>query len=268
MTTENLRGAVVAIPPGLNPDTFDEAHGKSSVSPLMWQLSAEAYGEEYPAEVEPWGMTTWWVLGRFVSELKVGPGHRLVDLACGRGGPGLWVARATGASLTGVDWSPVGVAGAEARAPQFVPAGRVDFRVGDLAATGLPDGYAEAAMCADAIFFAPDRVAAFAEVARVLKPGGRFVFTCDEDQSTERATAVPDWTPLIEAGGLAVERKEDVPGFAEDAQRMYDLWIENLDALRAEVGEEEARSLEDEALRVGPTLKNQRGLIITARKPR
>jgi ubiquinone/menaquinone biosynthesis C-methylase UbiE len=147
-----------------------------------------------------------------------------------------------------------------------VPEGRANFRVGDLASTGLPEGYAEAAMCADAIFFAADRIAVFTEVARILKPGGRFVFTADEDNS-DRAMAVPDWTPLAEAGGLSVERKEEVPRFAEQLQRMYDLWLENLDALRAEVGDEEADALYDEAVRVGPTLNNRRPLIITVRKP-
>jgi ubiquinone/menaquinone biosynthesis C-methylase UbiE len=267
MPAETLRGAVVALPAEFNAATFDQAHGKAGTSPLMWRLSAQAYGENYPAEVQPWGMTTWWVLGRFVSELKVGPGHRLVDLACGRGGPGLWLARATGADLTGVDWSAIGVAAAQERASEFVPDGRADFRVGELAATGLPDGYADAAMCADAIFFAADRVAAFTEVARILKPAGRFVFTCDEDDSPDRAMAVPDWTPLAEAGGLEVERKEEVPHFAEQLQRMYDLWLENLEALRAEVGDDEAQELYNEAMRVGPTLKNRRPLVITARKP-
>lgn len=67
-----------------------------------------------------------------VSGLRVGAGQRLLDLACGRGGVGLWLARATGAQLTGVDWSPVVVREATARAPEFVPAQRASFAVGDL----------------------------------------------------------------------------------------------------------------------------------------
>jgi hypothetical protein len=47
---------------------------------------------------------------------------------------------------------------------------------------------------------------------------------------------------------------------------MYDLWLENLDALRAEVGEDQAQELYNEAVRVGPTLKHRRPLVITARK--
>ena len=174
MTDGQLRGAVVPARPGVTPEEFDRAHGTTAKSELIWRLAREAYGADYPDEVQSWGMTTWWTLGRFVSGLRAGPGHHLLDLACGRGGFGLWLARATGARLTGVDWSPVAVREATARAPQFGPTGRASFAVGDLAATGLESGSVHAAVCADAIFFGTDRIAVFAEMTRVLRPGARF----------------------------------------------------------------------------------------------
>jgi len=140
MDDDSLPGAFSGPPPRpISPATFDQAHGATAHSELIWRLAAQAYGEDYPAEVQPWGMTTLWVLGRCVSGLRVGPGHQLVDLACGRGGPGLWLARATGADLIGIDWSPVGVEAASARASHFVQADRARFMVGDLAASGLPE---------------------------------------------------------------------------------------------------------------------------------
>jgi ubiquinone/menaquinone biosynthesis C-methylase UbiE len=267
--TDELVGARVEWPDGHGPSAegYDLVHETFERATIAGQLAAEAYGADHPAEVQPFGMTTWWVLGRYVSELRVGPGMQLVDLACGRGGPGLWVARATGAGLIGVDWSPKAVELAQRRAADFVPDGRAAFQVGDLAATGLPDASADAVMCADAIFFATDRVEAFAEVARILRPGGRFVFTCDEDDRGQRPSAVPDWTPLVEAGGLSVLRKEEVPRFAEQLQRMYDLWLEHLDEIRAEMGDEVAAEYEDEAKTVGPTLAGRMPLIITAVRP-
>jgi len=261
-----IRGSRVERPPDLNPAAFDLAHGGIAKHDLLWRLAAEAYGRDYPAELEAWGMTTWWTLGRYVSELMVGPGQTFVDLACGRGGPGLWVARATGADLVGVDWSPIGIAEAESRASGFVPEGRARFQVGDLEATGLATASLAGAMCADAIFFAADRVAAFGEVARVLEQGARFVFTCDESDD-ERPSSVPDWQPIVEAGGLAVERKEEIPRFAEQLGRMYALWLANEEALRAVLGDEELEQLLDEAKAVGPTLSSRRAFIFTARKP-
>jgi len=247
--------------------TFDQEHSVTAPSELVRRLAAQAYGEDYPAEVEPWGMTTWWVLGRCVSALRVGPGQLLVDLACGRGGPGLWLARATGAGLIGVDWSPVGVEAATARAPAFVPPGNARFLVGDLAASGLPDQRADAVVCLHAIFFAADRVAALREVRRLLRPDGRYVFTAPEVRMPTQPSHVSDWTPLLEAAGLQLESKEKVPRFAEQLGRMYELWLEQLDAIRAEVGEAAADRLETEARTIGPMLTSLEPLLIVARPP-
>jgi hypothetical protein len=38
----------------------------SATSDLLWRLAAAAYGEDYPSEIQPWGGTTWWVLGRAI----------------------------------------------------------------------------------------------------------------------------------------------------------------------------------------------------------
>src|SRR2546428_13275150 len=118
-------GALRGPPPRpISAATFNQAHGATAHSELVWRLAAQAYGEDYPSEVQPWGMTTFWVLGRCVSGLRVGPGHLLVDLACGRGGPGLWLARATGADFICIDCLTVAVETASARARPFVPADR------------------------------------------------------------------------------------------------------------------------------------------------
>jgi SAM-dependent methyltransferase len=59
----------------------------------------------------------------------------------------------------------------------------VEFRIGDLGATGLDPGSAAAALCVDAIQFAPQQDAAYRELRRVLAPGGRAVLTCWEPAS-------------------------------------------------------------------------------------
>lgn len=261
------RGAVVPPRP-ITPEDFDRAHGQAAKSELLWRVSSDAYGADCPTELQAFGMTTWWTLGRFVSGVRLRPGQLLLDLACGRGGVGLWLARATNAKLVGVDWSPAGVQEAGARAAAFVPAGRATFQVGDLAATGLPADSVDAAVCADAVFFATDRIAVFAEMARVLRPGGRFVFTADESDDPDRAGAVPTWAPIIERGGLAVVAGEEIPQWAAQLQAMYDAWVANIDALRAEVGDESADDLLDEARSVGPTLARRTGVLYTAEKPR
>jgi hypothetical protein len=76
---------------------------------------------------------------------------------------------------------------------------------------------------------------------------------------------VTDWQPLLAAADLQIERKDEVPHYAERLQRMYDLWLENLGSLEAEVGVETAAKLEQEARTVGPTLQQRRQFLIVAR---
>jgi ubiquinone/menaquinone biosynthesis C-methylase UbiE len=268
MSESPIRGATVPARDDITAESFDRAHGETAKNALLWRLSREAYGADYPDEVEPWGMTTWWTLGQFVAGLRVGPGQHLVDLACGRAGVGLWLARATRAQLTGVDWSSAAVTAATARAPQFIPAERASFVVGDLAATGLEAGSADGVVCADAVFFATDRVAVFAEVARVLRPGGRFVFTADESDDPDRQAAVPDWGPIIRAGGLDVVYRAEIPHWREDLQRMYDGWLTNIDALREDLDEESVNDLIGEATTVGPTLARRTGVLYATERTR
>jgi SAM-dependent methyltransferase len=251
----------------LTPADFDLDHGVSANSELLWRLAAEAYGEDFPSEVQPWGFTTWWVLGRAICGVKVGPGQTLVDLGCGRGKPGLWLSRATGADLVGIDWSPVAVRIATDLSAQFVPPGRARFLIGDLAASGLENDVADAVVCFDAIFLAADRIAALSDVCRILRPGGRFVFTADEMLEAKRPSDVTDWTILLSAAGLEVESKDEIPDAAEQHSTLYKLWLANLDALRADIGQQAADSLKDEALTVGPTLGNRRACLVVARRP-
>ena len=99
-------------------------------------------------------------------------GKRVLDAACG---PGLYAAELIrrGAQVTGFDHSPRMVEICRARA------GQGDFRVHDLADPigWLPDGSVDLALCALAIEYVDDRVAALRELRRVLRPGGALVLS-------------------------------------------------------------------------------------------
>jgi arsenite methyltransferase len=104
-----------------------------------------------------------------------GPGETLVDLGCGRGRDLLRAAAAVGPGglAVGVDASAEMIA----RARAALPAGASNVRLvrGDLAATGLPPASAHVVVSNCAINHAPDKEAVFREIARLLRPGGRFV---------------------------------------------------------------------------------------------
>jgi SAM-dependent methyltransferase len=105
-----------------------------------------------------------------------GPGERVVDLGCGRGGDHLRAAGLVGETgrVTGVDATPRMVAAARERTAGLV---QVSVLEGDLAAVPLPSGCADVVISNCAINHAPDKAAVYREVARLLAPGGRAVIS-------------------------------------------------------------------------------------------
>ena len=63
----------------------------------LWR--ANAYGGEFPQEFAHISFLTVAEAQRMRELLQVGTGDVVADLACGAGGPGLWMAKQSGASL-------------------------------------------------------------------------------------------------------------------------------------------------------------------------
>ena len=102
---------------------FDQALAASAASPGIrraWQLAMP----DLPSQVEPFSFVSTGLLRHVAQGLDLSPGQTLVDLGCGRGGPGLWLAQQADAALVGVDFSPVAVSQATHRAALFGLAGR------------------------------------------------------------------------------------------------------------------------------------------------
>jgi SAM-dependent methyltransferase len=79
-------------------------------------------------------LLTWDGIAEVVDALRLAPGARLLDLACGRGGYGLEIAARTRAQLVGVDFSAEAIRQATQNAQRSYAS--AEFRVGELAATG------------------------------------------------------------------------------------------------------------------------------------
>lgn len=114
-------------------------------------------------------------LTRLVAEqLAVGPDTEVLDVGCGNGKPAVDVAAVTGARVVGVDLSPRELAVAEGLARSVPEGDQVTFQIGDALALPLPDDSVDAAMAIESSpHIALDPM--FTEIARVLRPGGRFV---------------------------------------------------------------------------------------------
>lgn len=246
-------------------DDFDEGYA-ASVRTRKHRLFTDILG--LPPEVEPNSFLTMAVFARVAHELRVGPGDRLVDLACGRGGPGLLLARMTGADLVGVDFSRVAVSHAAGRASLFVPQGRATHRVGDLAATGLDDQHADAVVCLDSVQFAPDRDAAAREAYRILRPGGRYVQT-NWQASDPRDPALPrglrglDFAGILRRAGFTGIVVEDRPDLARVVTEVFSTALD----LDAEDDDTVLRRLQDEARVVLAWPDSIRRVLVIAERP-
>jgi len=127
------------------------------------------------------GQNSWLTVGeleQFSSWLHLRETSRLLDVACGSGGPALYVARETGCFVTGIELYEQAVSIAEAAACDAGLEARATFLLAD-ASRKLPleDATFDAILCIDAINHLPDRRSVFADWKRLLRPGGRLVFT-------------------------------------------------------------------------------------------
>lgn len=141
---------------------------------LYEQIRLEAFGEDI-------GQNSWLTSSehdRFQSLLDLAPGKKLLDVACGAGGPALRIASKTGCSVVGIDFHEQAISTARALAAKRGLAGIAEFRVED-AARQLPfaDASFDAITCVDAINHLPHRHGVIADWARLLRAGGRLLFT-------------------------------------------------------------------------------------------
>ena len=151
-----------------------DANYENFQTQLYAEIRREAFGEDI-------GQSSWITADeqdRYLGQLGLGPGKRLLDVACGAGGPAIRIAEKTGCSLVGVDIHEDAVSAAKALAAERGLAGRAEFRTAN-AAERLPFGDSEfdVVICIDAINHLPEREQVLSEWARVLEPGGRLLFT-------------------------------------------------------------------------------------------
>lgn len=100
-----------------------------------------------------------------------------------------------------------------------------------------------------------------AEAARIMRPGGRFVFTAYE-LDPDRAAGLPilgvdivdDYRPMLEKAGFTVTSYEEVAGWPEPMTATYSAVVEAKDALTDEMGEAATNAL---VLEMALTLENE-----------
>jgi SAM-dependent methyltransferase len=143
-------------------------------SALMQQIRREAYGEDI-------GQHSWVTASQLrvdVARLKLSASSELLDLGCGPCGPLTFVVSLVRCNASGVDASAAALESGRTRAAALGVSSQVTLRHADLnEALPFAAQSFDAAMSLDVILHLRDRSAFFREVLRILRPGGRFLFT-------------------------------------------------------------------------------------------
>jgi SAM-dependent methyltransferase len=142
------------------------------------EVAAELRREVYGEDIGQQGWRTAAEQAEIAEITRVGRDVRVLDVACGAGGPSLALVERTRCRLTGLDVEEAGIAHAKAEASARGLADCATFAVVDCSGR-LPfeDGSFSVVLCIDAISHLPDRFGTLSEWGRLLDQGGRLLFT-------------------------------------------------------------------------------------------
>jgi SAM-dependent methyltransferase len=169
------------------------------------------------------------VLYEYVADMRLAAGAVAIDVGCGDGEYAVALSRRFGLRVTGIDPVPRCVAAARANAQ---PGDDVSFEVGTAEDLPVASGSADLVWCRDVLSLASDLGAAYREISRVLKPGGRALiyqmFATDRLKAAEAAFLLP-----VMGCSAAAMRPENTEAAIADAG----LRIDRLVVLGTEWGE-------------------------------
>jgi SAM-dependent methyltransferase len=160
-------------PPPQRVDLFDSTY-QHFTDRVLDTIRQATYGTDI-------GQNSWLTVeeyARWLPLLGLGADAHLLEVACGSGGPALHVAGATRCRVTGIDINESAVVTATQAADRAGAGGRARFQRAS-ADEPLPfaGGTFDAILCIDSMNHFPDRAGVFHEWQRVLRPGGRALFT-------------------------------------------------------------------------------------------
>jgi arsenite methyltransferase len=129
---------------------------------------------------------------------RLEPGERVLDLGSGAGTDSLVAAQMVGPDghVTGIDMTPEMLAKARAAAEEM-GARNVEFLEAEAEKLPFPDGSFDVVISNGVIDLIPDKDAVFAELFRVLRPGGRIQVadvTIQQPVSEEGRRKIDLWT--------------------------------------------------------------------------
>jgi SAM-dependent methyltransferase len=145
--------------------------------------------------------------------LDLRPGMTVLDLGCGEGRHAFEAYR-RGAAVVAVDWGTAEVAttrqwlDAIAAAGEAPAGARAEVVRGDLTALPFPDASVDRVIASEVLEHIPDDASAIAEIARVVKPGGRVAVTVPRYGPERLCWALSDAYHANEGGHVRIYRAD------------------------------------------------------------
>jgi SAM-dependent methyltransferase len=144
--------------------------------------------------------------------LRLGSGSRVLDIASGRGGPALLLARELGCRVEGIEISPEFHAVAVERVRSAGLEDLVSFRLADASQVELPDEGYDVAMCLGATFVWGSLAGTLDALEPAVRAGGHVVvgepfwrklpLPDDYDERNAPYTTLEGTVAILESGGL------------------------------------------------------------------
>jgi SAM-dependent methyltransferase len=145
--------------------------------------------------------------------LRLTPDSRVIDLACGKGGPAILLASTFGCAVLGIERAPEFVEAAHARVEAAGVGDLVEIIEADAHAYPLDTATWDAALCLGATFVWDDLDGTLAALAPAVRPGGYVAvgepywrqWPLPRGSDDQGYVALRETVAKIEAAGLALE---------------------------------------------------------------